>query len=45
MELNELLANYLNGEPLHDAVAIGIIITIVFEFYKVIFSTIFGLFK
>lgn len=45
MNLQTLLQNYLVGDPLADAIAIGIIIAVVFEFYKVVFSTIFGIFK
>ena len=41
----EILENYLTGEPLRDAIVIGILFTIFFEFYKVCFSTIFSIFK
>lgn len=43
--LDLILENFLNGEPLHDAVVIGILFTIFFEFYKVMFSSIFSIFK
>lgn len=45
MNLDTILANYLNGEPLHDAIMIGIIMAVVFEFYKVLFSAIITPFK
>lgn len=45
MNIDEILTNFLNGEPLHDALIIGIFFTIFFEFYKVIFSAVFSIFK
>ena len=45
MNLQEILSTYLTGEPLADSLTIGIIIAVVFEFYKVVFSTIFAPFK
>lgn len=45
MQLETILSNYLNGEPLHDAIAMGIVMAVVFEFYKVVFSSIFTIFK
>ncbi len=43
--LDTILSDFLNGDPLHDAIVIGILFTIFFEFYKVIFSACFSLFK
>ncbi len=43
--LQTLLDTFLVGEPLQDAIIIGILFTIFFEFYKVIFSSVFTLFK
>lgn len=45
MNLDTILSNYLNGEPLHDAIIIGIIFAVTFEFYKVLFSAIITPFK
>ena len=45
MNLDSLLSDYLNGEPLHDMVVIAILFTIMFEFYKVCFSSFFTIFK
>lgn len=43
--LQAILSNFLVGDPLQDAIIIGILFTIFFEFYKVIFSSVFTLFK
>lgn len=43
--LQNILDTFLVGEPLQDAIIIGILFTIFFEFYKVIFSSVFTLFK
>lgn len=43
--LDMILSNFLNGEPIHDAIVIGILFTIFFEFYKVLASTIMAPFK
>lgn len=45
MEIDTILAYFMNGDPLHDAIALGIVFTVLFEFYKVLFSTIMTPFK
>uniref|UniRef100_A0AAU8B076 Uncharacterized protein n=1 Tax=Dulem virus 71 TaxID=3145782 RepID=A0AAU8B076_9VIRU len=45
MNIDEILSNFLNGEPLHDAMIIGILFAVFFEFYKVLFSSVFCMFK
>ena len=43
--LDIILSSFLNGEPLHDAITIGILFTIFFEFYRTVFSAVFSMFK
>ena len=43
--LQTILEKFLVGEPLQDSIIIGILFTIFFEFYKVMFSTLFGIFN
>lgn len=43
--LDTILSNFLNGEPLHDAIVIGILFAIFMTFYQILFSAIFSLFK
>lgn len=43
--LQTILSTFLIGEPVQDAVTIGILFAIFFEFYKVAFSSIFTIFK
>lgn len=45
MNIEEIASNMLNGEPVHDGLVIGIVFICFYEFYKVIFSSIFTLFK
>lgn len=43
--LDTILSNFLNGEPLHDSIVIGILFTIFFELYRTLFSACFSMFK
>jgi len=45
MNIDEILGSMLNGEPLHDAIVIGIIFTCFMTFYQVIFTSMFSIFK
>lgn len=45
MNLDTILANYLNGDPLHDAVVIGIMSGILILFWKTMFAAMTSLFK
>jgi hypothetical protein len=45
MNIDEVLSTMLNGEPLHDAIVIGIAFTCFFTFYNVLFSSMFSLFR
>lgn len=45
MNIEEIISDSLNGEPLHDAVMIGISFIFAYEFYKVLFSAVFSIFK
>lgn len=45
MNIEEIVADMLNGEPLHDAIVIGIIFVCFYSFYNAIFSGIFSIFK
>lgn len=41
----EQITQYFTGEPVKDAIIIGIVFTVFFEFYKIIFSAMFSIFK
>lgn len=43
--IDTILSNYLNGEPLHDAFVIGILFTIFSIFYNTVFTAMFSIFK
>lgn len=45
MNIEEILQNNLNGEPLHDSIIIGCAIGIILLFYKSLFGAIFEPFK
>lgn len=45
MTLDQVLAQFLNGEPIHDTLAIGIIFTVFIIFSQTFFSAVFSLFK
>lgn len=45
MEIETILGNMLNGEPIHDGIVIGIIFICFATFYREIFSGIFSIFK
>lgn len=45
MNIEEIVTNMLNGEPLHDAIVIGIIFTCFYLFYSAIFSGLFSIFS
>lgn len=45
MNIVEILEDYLTGEPMKDAVIIGILFTIFWSFYNVIFEAVFSIFK
>lgn len=45
MNLDEILGNMLNGEPIHDGVVIGIIFTCFIMFYYSVFGAMFSIFK
>lgn len=45
MNIVEILGDYLTGEPMKDAVIIGILFTIFWSFYNVIFEAVFSIFK
>ena len=45
MNIIEILEENLTGEPLKDAVIIGILFTIFWSFYNVIFEAVFSIFK
>lgn len=43
--IEEVLSNQLNGEPIHDAVIIGVNVIIILIFYQILFSALFSIFK
>lgn len=43
--LDTILSSFLNGEPLHDSIIIGILFTIFYAFYTTCFNAIFSMFK
>lgn len=45
MNIEEVLSSMLNGEPLHDAMVIGIAFVCFYTFYSAIFSGVFSIFK
>lgn len=45
MNIIEILEGNLTGEPLKDTIIIGIIFTIFWSFYNVIFESVFSIFK
>lgn len=45
MEIETVIGNMLNGEPIHDGIVIGIIFICFATFYKEIFGAIFSIFK
>ena len=45
MNIIEILENNLTGEPLKDAFIIGILFTILWSFYNVLFEAVFSIFK
>lgn len=45
MNLDTILSNYLNGEPLHDAVIIGVMVGILIIFWKTMFGAAVSIFK
>lgn len=45
MNIEEIVANMLNGEPIHDGLVIGIIFVCFYAFYNAIFSGLFSIFS
>lgn len=45
MNIEEVVSNMLNGEPIHDGIVIGIIFICFFTFYSAIFSGLFSIFR
>lgn len=45
MNIEEIISNLLNGEPIHDSLMIGISFIFAYEFYKVFFSAVFSIFN
>ena len=45
MNIDSIISNMLNGEPLHDAIVIGTIFICFYTFYQVIFSAMFSIFN
>ena len=45
MNIEEIIPNMLNGEPIHDGIVIGIIFVCFYAFYTAIFSGLFSIFK
>ena len=45
MDIIFLFEDYLTGEPLKDAIILGILFSIIWTFYNVIFECVFSIFK
>lgn len=45
MNIESIISELLNGEPIHDSLMIGIAFIFAYEFYKVLFSAVFSIFK
>lgn len=43
--IDSILVDFLNGEPLHDSIVIGILFTVFIIFYNTLFSAMFSIFK
>lgn len=45
MNLEEIVSNMLNGEPLHDSIIIGTIFIVFMSFYGAVFGAMFSIFN
>lgn len=45
MNIEEIVADMLNGDPVHDGLVIGIIFVCFYAFYNAIFSGLFSIFN
>lgn len=45
MNIEEIAATMLTGEPIHDGIVIGIIFVCFYAFYNAIFAGLFTIFK
>lgn len=45
MNIIDILNNELTGEPIKDAIIMGILFTVFWSFYNVIFEAVFSIFK
>lgn len=45
MNIIEILEDNLTGEPIKDAIIIGVLFTVIWSFYNVVFESIFSIFK
>lgn len=45
MNIEEIIGNMLNGEPIHDGIIIAIIFICFITFYNAIFGSMFTLFN
>lgn len=45
MNIETIISNLLNGEPVHDAIMIGIAFIFAYTFYQCIFSAMFSIFS
>lgn len=45
MNIETIISDLLNGEPLHDSIMVGIAFIFAYEFYRVFFSAVFSIFK
>lgn len=45
MSIVTILSEYMTGDPLKDTVIIGILFTVFWSFYNVIFGAVFSIFK
>ena len=45
MNIVDILSSELTGEPIKDAIIMGILFTVFWSFYNVIFEAVFSIFK
>lgn len=45
MNIEEIVTDMLNGDPVHDGLVIGIIFVCFYAFYNAIFSGLFSIFN
>ena len=45
MSIADIVSDFLTGNPIEDAIIIGVLFTCFFSFYDIMFSSLFSIFK